>query len=65
VTAMLRVGVSGAAVCIRGGPERVATVRVQKDSFDAGFWAKFNIFKLTIPDTVCMKILQIFPPVRE
>jgi len=37
----------------------------QKDSSDTGFRAKFNILKLTIPNTVCMYTLQIFPLARE
>jgi len=40
-------------------------VRGQKDSSDSGFRAKFDIFKPTIPNIVCMEILQIIPPARE
>ena len=40
-------------------------VRGQKDSSDTGFRAKFDIFKPTIPNTVCMGTLQISPPARE
>ena len=44
----------------------IVKARGQKDSSDTGFFlAQFNIFKPTIPNTVFMKTLQIFPPPRE
>ena len=44
---------------------RRGKVRGQKDSSDSGFRAKFNIFNPTIPNTMWMDTLQIFPPARE
>ena len=44
---------------------RLIKVRGQKDSSDSGFRAKFNIFNPTIPNTMWMDTLQIFPPARE
>ena len=37
----------------------------QKDSSDTSFRAKFDIFKLTTPNTAGIETLQIFPPTRE
>jgi len=40
-------------------------VRGQKDPSDTGVRAKFDIFKPTILNTVCMETLQILSPARE
>ena len=41
------------------------TVRGQKDSSDALFAPKMDIFKQTILNTAYIKILEIFLPARE